>query len=482
MLYYLALHLVPHLSVFNVFTYLTVRAGAAALTAFAISLAIGPTVIRLLHSLKIGQYIRKAHVADLHELHKNKAGTPTMGGVLILLSTLTALLLWARMSNRLVLLAALVLLVLGGVGFFDDYLKLRRKQNEGLSAKAKFAGQIFAGFMLGAVLYCYPIALSRGHFIAEDIRDWRGMRDVADMLSVKASAEGAALLASAPLTDPGDPEQQRRLLHAINKILAKTDLASGIAAEIPPAEKELAQLLARGPSQLDERDRQRLNRMLLERQFPASFWPSTTQVHTRVEVPGLKWVLIPLGALYIPFVIFIIVGASNAVNLTDGLDGLAAGASIVSLTAYTAIAYIVSRADWATYLFLIHVPEASELTVFGAALLGAGLGFLWFNSHPAEVFMGDTGSLALGGAIGTMAVLTKQELLLILVGGLFVIEALSVMIQVGWYKFRHVRVFRMAPLHHHFELLGWSETKVTIRFWIIALVLALMSLATLKLR
>ncbi|MBN2309815.1 MAG: phospho-N-acetylmuramoyl-pentapeptide-transferase, partial [Candidatus Hydrogenedentes bacterium] len=177
-----------------------------------------------------------------------------------------------------------------------------------------------------------------------------------------------------------------------------------------------------------------------------------------------------------------IVGSSNAVNLTDGLDGLAVGASIMSLMAYTAIAYIVSRADWSRYLFLIFVPEASELTVVGAAMLGAGLGFLWFNSHPAEVFMGDTGSLALGGAIGTMAILTKQELLLVIVGGLFVLEAASVIIQVASFKLRGKRVFKMAPLHHHFELLGWSEDKVTIRFWIIALLFALMSLATLKLR
>ncbi|MBI5092342.1 MAG: phospho-N-acetylmuramoyl-pentapeptide-transferase, partial [Candidatus Hydrogenedentes bacterium] len=181
-------------------------------------------------------------------------------------------------------------------------------------------------------------------------------------------------------------------------------------------------------------------------------------------------------------VIAIIVASSNAVNLTDGLDGLAIGASIMSLLAYTGIAYVVSRADWSDYLFLIYVPEASELTVFGAALLGTGLGFLWFNAHPAEVFMGDTGSLALGGAIGTMAILTKQELLLIVVGGLFVLEAGSVIIQVASFKLRGKRVFKMAPLHHHFELMGWSETKVTVRFWILAILFALMSLGTLKLR
>jgi len=182
------------------------------------------------------------------------------------------------------------------------------------------------------------------------------------------------------------------------------------------------------------------------------------------------------------FVLLVIVASSNAVNLTDGLDGLAIGASIVSILAYTGIAYVVSRADWSDYLFLTYVPEASELTVFGATLLGTGLGFLWYNAHPAEVFMGDTGSLALGGAIGAMAILTKQELLLLVVGGLFVVEGASVIIQVASYKLRGERVFRMAPLHHHFELLGWSESKVTVRFWILAIVFALMSLATMKLR
>jgi phospho-N-acetylmuramoyl-pentapeptide-transferase len=193
-------------------------------------------------------------------------------------------------------------------------------------------------------------------------------------------------------------------------------------------------------------------------------------------------VFIPLGPLYILFVILIIVCTSNAVNITDGLDGLAIGASLISLLAYSGIAYVVSRIDWSEYLYVIYVPEASELTVFGATLLGAGLGFLWFNSHPAEVFMGDTGSLALGGVIGAMAILTKQELLLPVVAGLFVLEGMSVVIQVASFKLTGKRVFRMAPLHHHFELKGWSETKVTIRFWIIAILFALMSLGALKLR
>jgi phospho-N-acetylmuramoyl-pentapeptide-transferase len=201
-----------------------------------------------------------------------------------------------------------------------------------------------------------------------------------------------------------------------------------------------------------------------------------------VGVPGFKNLQIPLGPLYILFVILILTGTSNAVNLTDGLDGLAIGSAIMSLLAFTGIAYVVSRSDWSNYLYLVYVPEASELTVFGAALVGTGLGFLWFNSHPAEVFMGDTGSLSLGGVIATLAILTKQELLLPIVAGLFVLEAMSVVIQVASFKLTGRRVFRMAPLHHHFELKGWSESKVIARFWIIAMLCALMSLATLKLR
>lgn len=367
-MYYLITALVPHVGALNALTYHTTRAGAAAFTAFLASLILGPMVIRRLHALKIGQYIREEHVADLHELHKGKAGTPTMGGVLILLTTAIGTLLWGRLDNRLLWVALGTFCALGAVGFLDDYIKLRRKNNKGLSAKAKFTGQIVVGLLLGIYVLTNPVT------------------------------------------------------------------------------------------------------------------PMVSDLHTKVGVPGFKELFIPLGIGYVLFVLVVIVGSSNAVNLTDGLDGLAIGASVMSIMAYTAIAYIVSRADWSQYLFLVHVPEASELTVFGAAMLGAGLGFLWFNSHPAEVFMGDTGSLALGGVIGAMAVLTKQELLLVVVGGLFVVEAVSVIIQVVSYKFRGKRVFRMAPIHHHFELLGWSESKVTIRFWIVALLFALMSLATLKIR
>lgn len=366
MLYYLAQYLREDIGPLNVLTYHTVRAGGAAVTGFLFCLVFGPMIINRLRALKIGQYIKKEHVEKLHALHEGKSGTPTMGGAMIIIGSVVSLLLWGRLDNRLLAIALLMFVALGAVGFMDDYVKLRRKHNTGLSARAKFAGQIVAGLMLGAYVVWAPIA------------------------------DGAH--------------------------------------------------------------------------------------QTFVGVPGFKEWLIPLGLGYVLFVTFIIVASSNAVNLTDGLDGLAIGASIMSILAYTGIAYVISRSDWSSYLFLPHVPEASELFVFGAALLGTGLGFLWFNAHPAEVFMGDTGSLALGGAIGTMAVLTKQELLLALVGGIFVIEAGSVILQVASFKLRGKRIFRMAPIHHHFELMGWSETKVVIRFWILALLFALMSLGTLKLR
>lgn len=494
MLYYLGLLLRSDVSLFNVFTYHTVRAGGAAVTAFAVSLLIGPTVIRLLRSLKVGQYIRKEHVADLHALHKSKAGTPTMGGALIILAALISLAFWGRFTNRLLLIAILAMALLGAVGFLDDYIKLRRKHNQGLSAKAKMAGQLIVGIGMGLYLVYSPIAVSATYLATYDILDWERfgqlLRD-ADPENAQTPADRLVDLMAEPartfvLEDGGNQawgyEARTNVLHGLEASLRRHDLYdpdvwAGVALT-PEAED----LLAGGPSSLSERELLRLNRLLVEAALPDLVASSPPDMHTKVEIPGLKMVLIPMGILYVFFVLMIIVGSSNAVNLTDGLDGLAIGASIVSLLAYTGIAYVVSRADWSQYLYLIHVPEASELTVFGGAMLGAGLGFLWFNSHPAEVFMGDTGSLALGGALGTMAILTKQELLLVIVGGLFVVEALSVIIQVVSFKLRGKRVFKMAPLHHHFELLGWSESKVTVRFWIIAIVFALMSLATLKLR
>lgn len=494
MLYYLGLLLRSDISVFNVLTYNTVRAGGAAVTAFGVSLIIGPTIIRLLRSLKVGQYIRKEHVADLHALHKSKAGTPTMGGALIILSALVSLVFWGRFTNRLLLVAMGAMFLLGAVGFLDDYIKLRRKHNKGLSAKAKFAGQILVGLGMGIYLVYSPISVSATYLASHDVTDWTRFADAlrrADPFDEDSPVnriahflpeETRAFLAGSAIPQTWDSESKGELLKAFEAPIRRSDLFDPAVWDETTLTQEARGLIAYGTSTLSEREVMRLNRLLVESAFPDSVEQTPPNMHTKVEIPGLKMVLIPFGFFYALFVLVIIVGSSNAVNLTDGLDGLAIGASIISLLAYTGIAYVVSRADWSEYLYLIHVPEASELTVFGAAMLGAGLGFLWFNCHPAEVFMGDTGSLALGGALGTMAILTKQELLLVVVGGLFVVEAASVIIQVASFKLRGKRVFKMAPLHHHFELLGWSESKVTVRFWIVAVLFALMSLATLKLR
>lgn len=365
MLKILFTHLTETWGAFNVLTYITVRMGCALWTALALSVLLGPYVIRWLRKMNIGQHVRKEDVPDLHELHGKKAGTPTMGGILIIGSTALSTLLWADLSNRLVWVALIGFIYLGGVGFVDDLIKLRHKRSLGLTAWWKFTAQTCLGVAIGAYLYARPVVGEFG---------------------------------------------------------------------------------------------------------------------TDVGILFLKDVYLPLGLLYIAFSALVIVGSSNAVNLTDGLDGLAIGSIIMAVLAYTVVAYLVSRIDFAEYLYVPYVPEVSELTVFCGALVGTGLGFLWFNAHPAHVFMGDTGSLALGGALGICALLTKQELLLVIVGGLFVIEAMSVILQVGSFKLTGKRIFRMAPLHHHFELKGWSETQVTVRFWIIAAVFALMSLGALKMR
>jgi len=495
MFYYLSLFLTPYVGFFNVFGYHTVRAGAAALTGFLFCLLAGPGLIQWLRVLKAGQPIKKDHVADLHALHKGKAGTPTMGGALIILAMLVSLLLWSTLTNRLLLIVTAVMCLMGIVGFIDDFIKLKRKHNDGLSARAKMAGQILTGLLLGLFLYFFPITVGSSYINSDHILDWPGL---VEALKAQGSGEPGSLAAK-HVWGRLSPTLQRRLLAAsagqsldkksrtllleeLNAILDERDFYEEGIWRDTPLNGSSESLLNKGRGDLSSRQVAQLNRLALEAAFPDSIARGARDLHTKVEIPGFKGVLIPLGPFYILFVILIIVGTSNAVNVTDGLDGLAVGASIISLMAYTGIAYVVSRVDWSEYLYLIYVPEASELTVFGGALLGTGLGFLWFNSHPAEVFMGDTGSLALGGVIGSMAILTKQELLLPLVAGLFVLEALSVMIQVASFKLTGKRVFRMAPLHHHFELKGWSETKVTIRFWIIAILFALMSLGTLKLR
>jgi phospho-N-acetylmuramoyl-pentapeptide-transferase len=344
--------------VFNVFRYITFRTAMALLTALLLSLVLGPWLIRMLRARQIGETIR----TDGPERHRAKAGTPTMGGLLIVGAFCVSCLLWGHLGNRWVLAALAVTLCLAAIGLYDDWLKLRRQRP--LKIREKFVAQSAVGLGLGVYLYRYP-------------------------------SDG---------------------------------------------------------------------------------------VTTQLVVPFVKDWVPDLGLSYVLFVALIVVGASNAVNLTDGLDGLAMGPVIVATMAFGLIAYVTGNARLSEYLFVLKVKGVGELTVVAGALVGASIGFLWFNSHPAEVFMGDVGSLALGGAIGSLAVLSKAELLLPFVGGIFVIEALSVILQVASFRLTGRRIFRMAPLHHHFELVGWPESKVVIRFWILAFLMALMALTTLKLR
>ncbi len=494
MAYWLSVLLKDEVGFTNVLSYHSVRAGGAAFTAFFLSILLGPAIIRRLRQLKIGQYIREEHVESLHELHKGKAGTPTMGGLMIIVSTLAALLLWGRLSNRLLWISMIILLVMGALGFMDDFIKLKRKHNAGLSARAKFAGQILTGLLLGIYLVNNPITVSESYVLHRDVINWPllestlagahersqtpDVKKICSMLSPECRSIIRGNVNEAQITD----EEQQTVLKELNLALRSTELYEEALWQDIVKNPEARRLLQSSPEKMSERDLIRFNRLLLEQSFSGMIAESVPNLHTKLGIPGFKELFIPLGFFYIFFVTLVMVSITNAVNLTDGLDGLAAGVSIISILAYAAIAYIISRADWSRYLFLTYVPEASELFVFGAALLGSGLGFLWFNGHPAEVFMGDTGSLALGGAIGALALLTKQELLLPVVAGLFVLEAASVVIQVFSFKLTGKRVFRMSPLHHHFELCGWKETKVTLRFWILAFLFALLSLGALKLR
>ncbi len=359
MLFHLLVPLAKYHIVFNVFRYITFRAAMATVTALVISFLLGPWLITKLRALQSGgETIRE----DTPERHRAKAGTPTMGGILILSAILLSTLLWADLRNRYVWMIVVATIGLGLIGLLDDRKKLRTRK--GVSAGQKFGLQILLiGLLLGS-LYVFP---------------------------------------------------------------------------------------------------------------PSGF-------STVLAVPFFKGWLIPLGWFWIPFALLVIVGASNAVNLTDGLDGLAVGPVIMAGGAFAVIAYLTGNFKAADYLRILNVKGAGELTIFCGALVGAAMGFLWFNSYPAQVFMGDVGSLALGGAIGTLAVLTKAELLLPLIGGLYVVEAGSVIIQVAAFKLTGKRVFRMAPLHHHYELTGWPEPKIIVRFWIISFALALLALTTLKLR
>ncbi|HZZ39773.1 MAG TPA: phospho-N-acetylmuramoyl-pentapeptide-transferase [Acidobacteriaceae bacterium] len=378
MLYWLLYQkLFPYFRPFRIFRYLTFRTAFASLTALLITLIIGPWVIEKLREFQIGQYIRE----EGPKAHQKKAGTPTMGGVLICIAILLPTFLWADLSNPFVWLAMFATAAFGAIGFADDYIKVIRRRNLGLTARAKLLYQFLAAAVIAVVLVFMEL---RGGY-------------------------------STRLTVP-----------------------------------------------------------------------FVKYIRPRLSIPELLH-LPHLGVLaFLPFIVFVmllLVGTSNAVNLTDGLDGLAIGCTIIAAGALTVLTYVSGHVIFADYLELPRMPLVSEVTVFCGAMTGASIGFLWYNAHPAEIFMGDVGSLALGGAIATVAVIIKQELLLPFIGGIFVIEALSVMLQVASFKLRGgKRIFRMAPLHHHFELMGWSESKVIARFWIGALVFALFALTTLKLR
>jgi phospho-N-acetylmuramoyl-pentapeptide-transferase len=365
-------HLLPRFSdvhiVFNLFVYLTFRAAGAVVTSLILAFLLGPGTIRWLKRMKVGQIVREEGPST----HLTKAGTPTMGGILIITAATVSTLLWADLGNRYTILALVALLWMGLLGFLDDYLKVVQRRPRGLVARYKMAGQMIFGLGLGTFLVA------------------------------------------------------------------------------------------------------------------TSFWP----------VPS-NWTMVPFFAdwvavfwipFYVVFVSIVVSGTSNTVNLTDGLDGLAAGLAAIAVATFGIFAYVIGRVDASAYLGLFYLPGAGELAIFAAALAGAAIGFLWFNAHPAEVFMGDTGSLALGGAIGVMAILLKTEFLLVIVGGVFVMEGLSVILQTGYYKFTARRygtgrrVFLMAPLHHHFEKLGWAESKVVVRFWILGVLFAMIGFSTLKIR
>jgi phospho-N-acetylmuramoyl-pentapeptide-transferase len=361
MLYYLLYRMHAQVSVLNVTRYITFRTAAASMSALAISLVLGPLLIRKLREFQIGQVIRHDGPAS----HKPKAGTPTMGGLLILSAAIVPTLLWADLGNVYVWVAVLSTVAFGAIGFADDYLKIVRRTHHGLRPRWKLGLQLGAAIGVGIVLL----------------------------------------------------------------VLADHGL-----------------------------------------------------YNTRIIFPFFKRLIPDLGPAYLLFAVVVLVGASNAVNLTDGLDGLAISTFAIAAAAFTALAYVTGHRVFADYLMIVRFAPAAELTVFCGSLVGASLGFLWYNSYPADIFMGDVGSLALGAALGTVAVLIKQEILLIIVGGVFVLEALSVIVQVASFKLTGKRVFRMAPLHHHFELAGWSEPKVITRFVIMAIICALFSLTTLKLR
>lgn len=365
----------PDLGFLRVLRYITVRAALALITAFLVSLIIGPMIIRWLRYIGMGDLIRKINkegCPDLYEMHKAKEGTPSMGGLIIIGSLVVSVALFGHLGSPLVIAVMLVTLALGAVGFMDDYTKIVKKKRKGLSPRVKLALQVGIGCCLGVFMYFADLGVNYAH---------KGIR--------------------------------------------------GNTAVCFPFFKDL---------------------------YPA------------------------LGIIFIPYVVMVLTATANAVNLTDGLDGLAIGITIIVAICFGALAYLIGRVDFAPYLIMPYVPGAGEVSIALAGTVGAGLGFLWFNSHPAEVFMGDTGSQALGGVVGASALLIKQEFLLVIIGGIFVLEVVSVILQILSVKLRGKRIFLMSPLHHHFEKLGWHESKIICRFWIITGLLALIGMSSLKLR
>jgi phospho-N-acetylmuramoyl-pentapeptide-transferase len=428
-------------------------------------------------------------------IHAHKAGTPTMGGLLIVLATVTSAFVFCDLTNSYVWLVMLVMLGGAAIGFADDYLKIREHNHKGVSARGKLLGQMAIGCFLGAALYfgrpqvAYgPLLFThsdipRVDLLAERLRD--ESNPLMNYLRSKFTVGDWAMLTRFGGPDgPQENDVRTMLVGELNDILRGENIY----------DKERFQGIVLSPEAMERRDWQlssaaeggistRLNRFLLDSAFPTALRHNNLiRGNDHVLVPFFKMVYPALGAWFILWVALVLTATSNAVNLTDGLDGLAIGTVITVTLPYIAITYLVSRFDFSSYLYIPHVPWAGELAVFLSAMLGASLGFLWFNSHPAEVFMGDTGSLSLGATLGAVALLCKHEVLLILVGGIFVIEALSVVLQVGSYKLRGKRVLLMSPLHNHFVKKGVAESKIIARFLIVSILLALAGLCTLKLR
>jgi phospho-N-acetylmuramoyl-pentapeptide-transferase len=377
MFYYLLFdRLYPAVSAFRVFRYVTFRTAFASITAFLLCVLLGPWFIAKVREFQIGQFIRE----DGPKSHQKKAGTPTMGGLLIVISIVVPTLLWADLRHLYVWIAVLALIVFAIIGFIDDYAKVKKQRNLGLSSRGKLLLQLLVSGLLTAAL----VAMAANNNYTTNL--------------------------NIPFFKNFQPDL---LIHPL------------------------------------------LDNTLT---YPFAF------------------------VLFFFFIFLVVVGSSNAVNLTDGLDGLAIGLMVISAAALTVLTYVSGNREFASYLGLARNAHTAELTIFCGSMTGACLGFLWYNAHPAQVFMGDVGSLSLGGAMGTVAILIKQEVLLLFIGGVFVLETVSVILQVGSFKLRGKRIFKMAPLHHHFEALGWSESKIIVRFWIVGLVLALFALTTLKLR